>query len=229
MVPARRLSLPEHDYLRRPLDDRHRSVPVPPRHGAQRVVGPCDGTVDSLHGGSLGGEIGYMGTPAGGDSAASLLVPTLGAAAARRHRRTIGRAVAEAALRDHAGRARSRTPSLWFDERAGWATSSAFTDQPVPWVQAVHRRRTRSSADRGKTWERLLPLRPTPARTMAVGERTPAGWTRVFPHVVGEPAAQFLAQWQRSPFADDVSRPPGRAGDRQRSISDAGPAPTSSA
>ena len=80
---------------------------------------------------------------------------------------------------------------LWFDEAAGWTTSSAFTDKPVPWVQE---------------FIDANPIRPIAARPgsgccrssayqgeddVAANARRPAG-RGSFPHLVGEPAAQFL-------------------------------------
>lgn len=144
--------------------------------------------------------IGYMGTPAGGESANSLLAPTL---AEQLRTGAGGRSVALSLKPRSAITLAGRNPNavLWFDERAGWATSTAFTDKPVSWLQEFITANP-VSADMGKTWDRLLPLSAYAGGDDMTGERTPSGWTRVFPHVLGEPAAQFLLHWQRSPFAD---------------------------
>ncbi len=145
-------------------------------------------------------SIGYMGKPAGGESAASLLLPPIGQQLREgTHGRSVALSLKPRSAITMAGRGADAV--LWFDEAAGWTTSAAFTDKPVPWVQAFIDANP-IEADRGKTWERLLPLEAYSGEDEGVGERTPAGWTRVFPHLVGEPAAQFRAQWQRSPFAD---------------------------
>ena len=145
--------------------------------------------------------IGYMGTPTGGDSAASLLVPTL---AQQLREKTGGRSVAISLKARSAITlvGNNTNAATWFDDRAGWTTSSAATDHPVEWVRQFIAANP-VEADRGKTWERVQPLTAYGGEDDGKGERAPSGWTKTFPHVVGEPAAQFLAQWQRSPFADD--------------------------
>jgi len=91
---------------------------------------------------------------------------------------------------------------VWFDERAGWTTSAAFTERPVPWVQAFIDANP-VAGYRGQVWDRLLPVGAYRGRDDGAGERTPSGWTQIFPHRLGEPAEQFLLHWQRSPFADE--------------------------
>lgn len=145
-------------------------------------------------------NIGYMGTPSGGDSAAALLVPTL---AEQLRAGARGRSVAFSLKARSAIGMAGRNPSavVWFDDRAGWATSTAFTPKPLDWVQAYVRAHP-VEADRGKAWERLLPPDAYLGEDDAVGEARPSGWDRVFPHVLGEPAGQFLIHWERSPFSD---------------------------
>src|SRR5918993_1107862 len=144
--------------------------------------------------------IGYMGAPAAGDSAESLLAPTL---AEQLRAGTGGRTVAMSLKpRSAITMAGQKADAvLWFDERAGWATSSAFTKAPLSWIQDFVTANP-VSADQGKAWDRLLPLSDYQGADDVAAERTPSGWTRVFPHVLGEPAAQFLLHWQRSPYAD---------------------------
>ncbi len=145
-------------------------------------------------------SIGYMGAPSGGDSARLLLAPTL---AEQLKSRTGGQTVAISLKPRSAITLAGPNPNaiLWFDERTGWATSSAFSSAPIPWLQDFISANP-VSADMGKAWERLLPLSSYQGEDDVAAERTPTGWTRVFPHVLGEPAAQFLLHWQRSPFAD---------------------------
>lgn len=145
--------------------------------------------------------IAYMGTAAGGDSARALLAPTL---ADQLKTSTGGRTAAISLKPRSAITMAGRNPDaiLWFDERSGWATSSAFTAAPVPWIQDYISANP-VSADMGKVWERMLPVSAYSGEDEVAAERTPSGWTRVFPHVLGEPAAQFLLHFQRSPYADD--------------------------
>lgn len=146
-------------------------------------------------------NIGYMGAPAGGDSAAALLVPPLAEQLRdQRGARSVALSLKARSAITMAGR--NADAVVWFDERAGWATSTAFTARPVPWVQSFVDANP-VAADRGKLWERLLPLEAYQGEDDADGEARPAGWGRVFPHALGDPAAQFLLHWQRSPFADE--------------------------
>jgi hypothetical protein len=146
-------------------------------------------------------NIGYMGQPGGGESAEALVAPPL----AQHLREKTGGRVVSLSLKP-----RSAIPIagpgadavVWFDERAGWTTSTAFTDKPIEWVQAFVDQHP-LEGDRGRTWDRLLPPASYRGDDDGAGERTPSGWTRVFPHRLGEPAAQFLLHWQRSPFADE--------------------------
>jgi len=146
-------------------------------------------------------NIGYMGTPSGGDSARWLLAPTL---AEQLKTATGGQIVAMSLKSRSAITLAGPNPNaiLWFDERTGWATSSAFSAAAIPWLQDFISANP-VSADMGKAWERLLPVDTYQGVDDVAAESTPSGWTRVFPHVLGEPAAQFLLHWQRSPFADD--------------------------
>lgn len=145
-------------------------------------------------------NVGYNGKPAGGDSARSLLVPTL---AERLQQETGGRAVAislkpRSAITLIGHRA---TSVVWFDDRAGWTTSTAFTPKKVEWLDRFIAANP-ITADAGKTWDRSLALAEYEGADNAPGERFPQGWTRTFPHVLKAGSA-FQGQWQRSPFADE--------------------------
>jgi len=87
----------------------------------------------------------------------------------------------------------------------GWESSSAYAGARVPAIDAFLEANP-MSADFGKTWERLLPAASYAGPDEGVGETPPPGWTRTFPHTLtgasGKPDDTFLAQWERSPFAD---------------------------
>jgi len=87
----------------------------------------------------------------------------------------------------------------------GWITSSAYAEVPVPEVKAFVDANP-TTADYGKTWDRLLPAAAYPGPDDGVGEAPPLGWTRSFPHVLkgtgDKPDTSFFTQWERSPFAD---------------------------
>ena len=145
-------------------------------------------------------NVGYTGQPAGGDSARSLLLPTL---AERLQQETGGRAVAislkpRSAITLTGHRA---TSVVWYDDRAGWTTSTAFTPNKVEWLDRFIAANP-TTADAGKTWDRSLALAEYEGADDAPGERFPQGWTRTFPHVL-KAGMTFLSQWQRSPFADE--------------------------
>lgn len=93
----------------------------------------------------------------------------------------------------------------WFeDAAAAFVTSDAFAKAPVPAVkQAI------DAAPFEKALDEVWRLRDAPAsyrqRDAGLGERPPAGWSGLFPHVLkGEKGAdaQFASQWRRSPMAD---------------------------
>lgn len=146
-------------------------------------------------------NIGYMGKPSGGDSAAALLVPPL---AQQLRERTGGRSVALSLKPRSAITMVGNNPTavLWFDERAGWTTSTAFTAKPVGWIQEFITTNP-VEAYRGRTWDRLMPAPTYSGEDEGAGERMPSGWTRTFPHRLGDPSENFLLHFQRSPFADE--------------------------
>jgi predicted AlkP superfamily pyrophosphatase or phosphodiesterase len=93
----------------------------------------------------------------------------------------------------------------WFDEAANtFLTSKAFASAPVPAVkQFIDAHPYQASL--GSSWT----LRDAPAmyrnRDAGVGERPPAGWNGLFPHLlrgVDGADAQYARQWQRSGFSD---------------------------
>lgn len=146
-------------------------------------------------------NIAYNGTVPGGDSAWALRAPPL---AQQLRERTGGRSVVMS-LKQRSAISMAGVGSstvLWFDDRAGWTTSNAFVREPEDWLRAFFSAHPWTN-DRGRPWERLLPIATYRGSDAGLGERAPSGWTTEFPHVVGEPPQQLHAQWQRSPFADE--------------------------
>jgi predicted AlkP superfamily pyrophosphatase or phosphodiesterase len=150
-------------------------------------------------------NLSYAGVEGSGHSASRLLVQTL---ADRIRERGRGRVVAVSLkprsaimLAGHGGDA-----VLWFDERGGFATSTAFARRPVPFV-ASFLEQNPVTADRGRAWERALPAGEYHGEDDVAFEQPPRGWTRTFPHQLdGEGSAspaQFFSQWARTPYADE--------------------------
>ena len=92
--------------------------------------------------------------------------------------------VAEAAKRDHAGRRDKADAVTWFDGTS-FATSAAFSPDVC---RSCSSSRASSPVERdlGKTWERLLPRTAYKYADDAEGEKPQKGWTRVFPHALGD-------------------------------------------
>jgi predicted AlkP superfamily pyrophosphatase or phosphodiesterase len=97
------------------------------------------------------------------------------------------------------------TAVAWFDDRGGWATSTAFTSAPVPFLQQFIDRHP-ITADLNKVWERSLPAAKYQGEDDAKGEGTLPGGTRTFPHPLatdGKADTTFYSRWQRTPYADE--------------------------
>ncbi len=150
-------------------------------------------------------DVAYGTASVAGDSAYRLQVPTF-ADVMRSQRKAH---VATLALKDrsaimlagHGGDA-----VTWLSNSLdGWATSSVYSEKPVPIVKAFIDANP-ITADFGKTWEKLLPAASYAGPDAGLAEATPRGWTTSFPHVLkGEanaPDASYKAQWERSPYAD---------------------------
>lgn len=149
-------------------------------------------------------DISYNGLPpALGDSAARLLRPTLGEQLHGRGGRTVALSLKPRSAIPLAGR---RTDAVvWFDDRGGWSTSSAFTASPVPFLQEFISANP-LTAYAGRTWERALEPSAYKGSDEGAGEGTTAGWSRTFPHPLGAPDGKtttFFSRWQRSPFSDE--------------------------
>ena len=138
-----------------------------------------------------------------GDSARRLQVPTYAdVMRTQRRARVVALSLKERSAIMLAGH--GAEAATWLQD-TDWATSSVYAAAPVPVVKAFLDTHP-LSADAGKTWNRLLPQISYPQPDDEVSERPPAGWTRTFPHVLKPAAAAidqtFIAQWERSPFAD---------------------------
>jgi hypothetical protein len=98
------------------------------------------------------------------------------------------------------------TAVVWFDDRGGWTTSSAFTPGPVPFLQAFIDANP-ISADYDKVWERSLPLSAYQGEDEVKSEGKVTGWTTTFPHPLAVPGgktdADFYSRWQKSPYSDE--------------------------
>jgi predicted AlkP superfamily pyrophosphatase or phosphodiesterase len=140
-----------------------------------------------------------------GNSATHLLVPTL--ADELRAQKPGARVVAVSmkarsaiSLAGHGGDA-----VVWFDDVSGsWTTSRAFAPGPVRAVQDFVERNPYEK-DLGRVWNLLGPANSYLMRDAGVGERPPAGWNGLFPHVItgrGGIDAQFFNLWQATPLAD---------------------------
>jgi predicted AlkP superfamily pyrophosphatase or phosphodiesterase len=95
---------------------------------------------------------------------------------------------------------------VWFDDPGGaFATSTAYAAGPVPAVKEFIDRHPYEK-DLGKIWNLLGPAGSYVRRDAGIGERPPAGWTGLFPHLIagrgGALDAQFSALWQATPLAD---------------------------
>ena len=94
--------------------------------------------------------------------------------------------------------------AIWFDDRGGWATSTAYTDQPVPFVQRFIDDNPVAN-DAGDTWTRTLPVGDYLFEDDVAFERPGDGWSPSFPHPLGDDGAvspAFFLRWQRTPLSD---------------------------
>jgi predicted AlkP superfamily pyrophosphatase or phosphodiesterase len=140
-----------------------------------------------------------------GHSARELAVPTLGDRVRERWpgARVVTLSVKARSAIMLAGRSGLVT---WRDDRHVWATSTAFSSEPDPDVQAFVLAHP-VAALRDRVW---TPLRDAGAYTGdddGPGEAPPRGWTATFPHPLagepGSPPARFDTLWRTSPDADE--------------------------
>jgi predicted AlkP superfamily pyrophosphatase or phosphodiesterase len=150
-------------------------------------------------------DVFYGPAAASGDSAYQLQLPTLSdLLRTQRKAHVVSLALKDRSaimLAGHGGDA-----VTWLSNTMdGWVTSPVYSEAPVPAVKAFIDANP-IAADFGKTWEKMLPATSYTGPDDGVGEATPQGWGRSFPHVlkgaVGRADSTFFAQWERSPFAD---------------------------
>jgi predicted AlkP superfamily pyrophosphatase or phosphodiesterase len=89
---------------------------------------------------------------------------------------------------------------VWFGGRGEFLTSTAYSKELPAFVRDTLKN-TPISADRTRPWTLLLPPEDYVGPDEGVAERTPAGWTTVFPHPLDQP--QFLGLWQLTPWEDE--------------------------
>lgn len=150
-------------------------------------------------------EISYNGLKSvGSDSAARMLAPAIGEQVMARGGRSVVFSLKPRSAVTLTGR--TATAIAWFDDRGGWATSSSYSNGPVPFLKTFIDANP-ITADFDKVWERTLPPAQYEYSDDAVGEGTVVDGGRMFPHRLGlkggKPDAGFYARWQRSPFADE--------------------------
>jgi predicted AlkP superfamily pyrophosphatase or phosphodiesterase len=94
---------------------------------------------------------------------------------------------------------------VWFEED-GWASSTAYSAQPVAFL-ADFLRANPVEADHGKIWNRLRARDAYRGPDRGAGEKPPEGWSETFPHELrghdNRPGARFYNLWRRSPFSDE--------------------------
>ena len=93
---------------------------------------------------------------------------------------------------------------LWFSDLGSWVTSTAYTDQPVPFVQEFIDANP-VTADVGLTWTRALPVTEYLFEDDVPFERPIDGWSPEFPHPLGDdsaPSQAFFRRWQKTPLSD---------------------------
>jgi predicted AlkP superfamily pyrophosphatase or phosphodiesterase len=140
-----------------------------------------------------------------GNSATHLLLPTLAdeLRAQKPGARVVSVSLKARSAISLAGRAADAV--VWFDDPSGsWATSKAFASGPVPAVKEFIEKNP-FEKDLGRVWTLSGPPDSYVNRDAGVGERPPAGWNGLFPHLIngrGGVDAQFFELWQATPLAD---------------------------
>ena len=149
-------------------------------------------------------EISYNNlSPVQGDSAKRLMRPAIGEQIMARGGRSVGLSFKPRSAVTLTGH--KVTAVLWFDDRGGWTTSSAFTPGPVPFLQKFIDSNPITN-DLGKVWEKSLPPTAYQGEDDVKAEGVFTGGTRTFPHVLGidgKADTAFYSRWQRSPYADE--------------------------
>lgn len=95
---------------------------------------------------------------------------------------------------------------VWFDNTAGWVTSSAYTSTKVPFVERFIAANP-VAAFRDKVWTPALPATTYRFADDQPGEVPTNGYARTFPHALSDGPATtdtvFYERFTQSPFADE--------------------------
>jgi len=150
-------------------------------------------------------EISYNSlSPVQGDSGKLLRVPAIGEQIMNRGGRSVALSLKPRSAVTLTGQ--KATAVVWFDDRGGWTTSTAFTKEPVPFIKAFVDANP-IAADYDKVWDRSMPLSAYQGEDAMKGEGKVAGWSTVFPKPLAVPGGkidnEFYGRWQRSPFSDE--------------------------
>lgn len=145
--------------------------------------------------------VGYPAFKGTGDSPKRLLRPTL-ADLLRKERggRVVSlslKARSAIGMAGHGGDA-----VLWFDDRGGFVSSTAFAKTAEPSILAYVKAHPIEKA-KGTDWTRTLPAARYQYDDDIPTERPTLGWGVVFPHAYGTDDATFYGRWQQSPLSDE--------------------------
>jgi predicted AlkP superfamily pyrophosphatase or phosphodiesterase len=151
--------------------------------------------------------ISYGAPISGGYSTARLLVPTL--ADELRAQLPVPPRIVTFSIKERTAvvlAGRRADAVTWFNAGArSLATSSTYTDAPVPFVQRFSETHS-IETDFGKSWTRTLPADRYLYDDAGRGEKPPSFWTSVFPHQLDgrtdRPGDDFYDAWESSPFSD---------------------------
>jgi len=146
-------------------------------------------------------EVSFTDTPGIADSAKNIKQPSL---AEMMHRNKGQVVTLSIKPRSAIGLAGHQADSVtWFDEHGNWETSTAYSKSLPAWVVAFSKANP-VERDAGKIWERTLPAERYQYADDAPGEASVAGWTKTFPHPLGDAGDKgFYAHWLTSPFSND--------------------------
>ncbi len=97
------------------------------------------------------------------------------------------------------------TAVTWFADSNVWATSSAYSGDRVPEVEAYVSQNP-VERDRGEIWNRVRDAGEYSGLDDSPHERPRPAWTSRFPHPLAGPAnasrTEFYTLWERSPYSD---------------------------
>jgi predicted AlkP superfamily pyrophosphatase or phosphodiesterase len=146
-------------------------------------------------------EVSYGDLAGIGDSAKNMMAPTLAELLHKQKGRVVTMSLKPRSAIGLAGHEADSV--IWFDERGGWETSTAYSKSPVHWLTAFIKGNP-IDRDAGKVWERTLPASQYQYADDAPGERPGAGWSATFPHPLGVAGDRaYYAHWLSSPYADE--------------------------